>query len=46
MAKSKKIMYGIEITKPWSKEMYAHNDIILEIKKTNIHHLKLKMFQK
>ena len=18
--------YGIEITKPWSKEMYAHND--------------------
>jgi hypothetical protein len=36
MAKSKKIMYGIEITKPWSKEMYAHNDLVLEITKTNI----------
>ena len=21
--------YGIEITKPWSKEMYAHNDEVL-----------------
>ena len=22
--------YGIEITKPWSKEMYAHNDEVLK----------------
>jgi len=36
MAKTTKIMYGIEITKPWSKEMYAHNDLVLEITKTNI----------
>jgi len=28
--------YGIEITKPWSKEMYAHNDKVLEIAKQNI----------
>jgi len=25
----KKEKYGIEITKPWSKEMYAHNDEVL-----------------
>lgn len=25
-----KVQYGIEITKPWSKEMYAHNDIVAE----------------
>ena len=24
--KAKKFMYGIEITKPWSKEMYTHNE--------------------
>tara|TARA_R100000951_G_scaffold92913_2_gene81411 strand:- start:517 stop:936 length:420 start_codon:yes stop_codon:yes gene_type:complete len=24
--KTKTSMYGIEITKPWSKEMYAHNE--------------------
>jgi len=24
--KTKTFMYGIEITKPWSKEMYAHNE--------------------
>ena len=24
--KAKTFMYGIEITKPWSKEMYAHNE--------------------
>ena len=26
MKKAKKVKYGIEITKPWSKEMYAHNE--------------------
>ena len=26
MAKVKKVEFGIEITKPWSKEMYAHNE--------------------
>ena len=28
--------YGIEITKPWSKEMYDHNDIVSEEMKKNI----------
>lgn len=37
--KSKKaptFKYGIEITKPWSKEMYAHNDLVAEKMKQNI----------
>ena len=28
--------YGIEITKPWSKEMYAHNDSVAEEMRINI----------
>ena len=28
--KQPKVEYGIEITKPWSKEMYDHNDKISE----------------
>ena len=24
--KKNEVKYGIEITKPWSKEMYDHND--------------------
>ena len=34
--KSPKIQYGIEITKPWSREMYDHNDIVSEEMKKNI----------
>ena len=30
MAKVKKVEFGIEITKPWSKEMYAHNEEVEE----------------
>ena len=36
MKKAKDIKYGIEITKPWSKEMYAHNDKVAENVKTQI----------
>ena len=36
MAKAKKVEYGIEITKPWSKEMYAHNDEVMEVAKEEI----------
>lgn len=28
--------YGIEITKPWSKEMYDHNDMVAGLMKTEI----------
>ena len=31
MAKVQKVEYGIDIVKPWSKEMYAHNDKVQEI---------------
>ena len=31
MAKVLKVEFGIEITKPWSKEMYAHNDEVQEV---------------
>ena len=34
--KSPKNQYGIEITKPWSKEMYDHNDMASEEMKKNI----------
>lgn len=31
MKKEAKVEYGITITKPWSKEMYAHNEALAEI---------------
>lgn len=33
MKKEKKTVYGIEITKPWSSEMYAHNEQVAEVVK-------------
>ena len=30
MKKAPKIKYGIEIVKPWSKEMYNHNDKVAD----------------
>lgn len=36
MKKAKEMKYGIEITKPWSKEMYAHNEKVAENVKTQI----------
>lgn len=30
MKKAIKTQYGIQITKPWSKEMYAHNEMVAE----------------
>jgi hypothetical protein len=30
MKKAPKIVYGIEITKPWSKAMYDHNDQVAD----------------
>jgi hypothetical protein len=31
MKKVAKVEYGIQIVKPWSKEMYDHNDAVAEI---------------
>jgi len=30
MKKEKKMVYGIEIVKPWSKEMYDHNEMVAD----------------
>ena len=38
-AKRKKVEYGIEITKPWSREMYDHNDRVAEQIKFNLREL-------
>ena len=34
--KTKQVVYGIEITKPWSKAMYAHNDKVAEFVKLKV----------
>jgi len=31
MKREKKVVYGIEITKPWSREMYDHNDAVADV---------------
>ena len=36
MKKAKKIQYGIEIVKPWSKAMYNHNDQVSEAVKVKV----------
>ena len=37
MKKAAKVEYGIQITKPWSREMYDHNDEVAEVVKAKIH---------
>jgi hypothetical protein len=37
MKKEKKVVYGIEITKPWSAEMYDHNEAVAEVVKSKVH---------
>jgi len=37
MKKAKKVEFGIEIVKPWSAEMYAHNEEVAEVVKTKVH---------
>ena len=39
MKKAKKIQYGIEIVKPWSKAMYDHNDMVAEAVKVKVHEM-------
>ena len=37
MKKAAKVEYGIQITKPWSREMYDHNDAVAEVVKSKVH---------
>jgi hypothetical protein len=43
--KQNQFKYGIEITKPWSKEMYDHNDKVAEIVKQNIEKALFEIFK-
>ena len=36
MKKAPKIEYGITITKPWSKEMYDHNELVAAIVRNEV----------
>ena len=46
MKKEPKVEYGITITKPWSKEMYDHNDQVAEIVKTKVYEMWVEAFMK
>ena len=36
MKKEIKTQYGIQIVKPWSKEMYAHNEVVAEVVRSTV----------
>ena len=39
MKKAAKVEYGIQITKPWSREMYDHNDEVAEQVRAAVHQM-------
>ena len=39
MKKEARVEFGITITRPWSKEMYAHNEDVAEIVKETVHQM-------
>ena len=45
MKKAKEVKYGIEITKPWSKEMYAHNEAVAEVVKATVHAMWIEAYE-
>jgi hypothetical protein len=36
MTKAKKVEFGITITKPWSKEMYNHNELVADVVRNEV----------
>ena len=36
MKKEKRVVYGIEIVKPWSPEMYDHNEAVAEVVRNEV----------
>ena len=36
MKKEKKVEFGITITKPWSAEMYAHNELVADVVRNEV----------
>ena len=45
MKKEAKVEFGIEIVKPWSKEMYAHNEALAEVVKAKVHALWVAAYE-
>jgi len=39
MKKEARVEFGITITRPWSKEMYAHNEDVAEVVKEKVHQM-------
>ena len=39
MKKEAKVEFGIEIVKPWTKEMYDHNEALADVVKAKVHAL-------
>ena len=39
MKKEARVEFGITITKPWSKEMYDHNEEVAEVVKEMVHQM-------
>jgi hypothetical protein len=39
MKKEARVEFGITITRPWSKEMYAHNEELAEVVKEKVHQM-------
>ena len=39
MKKEARVEFGITITKPWSKEMYDHNEEVAEVVKETVHQM-------
>ena len=39
MKKEARVEFGITITKPWSKEMYDHNEELAEVVKETVHQM-------
>jgi hypothetical protein len=45
MKKEARVEFGITITRPWSKEMYAHNEEVAEIVKEKVHQMWVDAFE-
>ena len=45
MKKAAKVEYGIEIVKPWSREMYDHNDEVAEAVKAKVHEMWIEAYE-
>jgi len=45
MKKEKKVVYGIEIVKPWSQAMYDHNDEVAEVVKAKVHAMWIEAYE-